>query len=153
VADFNQVGNPQLAGGIGRLYGVNFPSLSVISSEISITTSPWERPEFWALLGGGLGVANVEAAAPGAGNFAAAALHNPTGSGVLLIAEWVTFHNTGGGTRRIRYGLKRTALTGSTGAWVNRDWRRMSTTGGGGGLACRLLTETGVGAAVTGNNI
>lgn len=141
MADFNRVGNPQLASGIGRLYGVDFPQLGVVGSEIQITTSPWERPEFWALLGGSIAHGFTRLAAV-AGIPSQTMLFNPVGSGVLLIVESVLFANGGGSTRFFSVNLKNdSAGFSSTGAWSNRDLRRATTTGGAGGCGCRILTN------------
>jgi len=150
MADFNRVGNPQLASGIGRLYGVDFPELGVLGSEIQVTTSPWERPEFWALLGGGLGI-GVGISAANAGFASQVQLYNPVGSGVLLILEQlhITNQNAAGGFFTVA--LQSTQLSGSTGAWVNRDVRRANTTGGAGGLACRIRTENAAAIAIVGS--
>jgi hypothetical protein len=152
MADFNAIGRPQLATGIGRLYGVDMPRVSVIGSEIQLTTSPWERPEFWALLGGSLGwgLASLDALA---GNASHVQLLNPAQSGVLLIVEKVWLNNDAGSATYITLAIdSSTVLTTSTGGWVNRDLRRANTTGGSGSLAGRIRTQHGV-VAITGSVI
>lgn len=87
MADFNAIGNPFLAGALGRLFGVERPQVPVISSEVQFTTSPWERPEFWALAGGALAFGQHDVPAAGAGQRSNLQVRNPTNSGIIAIVE------------------------------------------------------------------
>lgn len=136
MADFNAIGNPRPASAIGRLYGVEFPSVPVIGSEVQIVTSPWERPEFWALQGGGLGMGSAEQGPGGAGTRSKIQIFNPNNSGVLLTLDRVVLSDIA--TKSIRGFLGTNAIGSPSTQWINRDTRRATLITGGGGLAGQI---------------
>ena len=80
-----------------RLFGVDDPNaVAELAPEVLPTTSIWERPEFWGLLGGRLGSCIFAAAAGGAGTFQRGQIESgmsvPSAS-ELLIVERVRLNN------------------------------------------------------------
>lgn len=67
--ELNRIGHGRLADSFGKLYGVSeLGAVPTIAPELMPVCSIWERPEFWALLGGRLVSGRFVQPAGGAGN-------------------------------------------------------------------------------------
>lgn len=133
--DLNKIGRGVLGNAFARLYGLDDTNaVGTLAPEIMPVVSIWERPEFWALVGGSLGVARRAIVAGGAGVFQKALLLNPPGSGILLIVERVWNNTT---ETEMHFGLR----SGPLGLYslsdvFHRDTRRI----------WGVATNTGLGA-------
>ena len=150
MTEFNSIGNPALATGLGRLFSVDRPRVGMISPDIQLTTSLWERPEFWALAGGGLAAANFSMAAQAATQ-GQAVIYNPTGSGVLITVDQFGICNDTAAAELFNWGVCLAAGVplSVTGSWSNKDLRRSPTAADArGSLAgiVRISVPTGGGA-------
>lgn len=145
--DLNKIGRPLFGSVFARIFGVDeLNAVSTLAPEVLPVTSPWERPEFWALLGGSLGTARLNQSAVAA-NFSSAGIVNPNGSGVLVIVERVLRILPVAGAF-VDYGTLRSqqALTSIVSSFDHRDLRRASATVAA-GLGARPVIGAHVGAA------
>lgn len=88
--DLNRLGRGQFGNAFARIFGVDdLDGVGSLAPEIMPTSSLWERPEFWALIGGNL--CQVGATLLGGAGFnATVQIENPANSGVLAIAELIS---------------------------------------------------------------
>lgn len=124
----NRIGRPLFANVFARIFGVDEQdAVSTVAPEVMPTTSPWERPEFWALIGGQFGQGSTAAGAFGAGTQNRVALQNPANSGVLIIVEAVRLNNASEYTLQLVQGGSLGFGFTSVGA-SHRDSRRRGST-------------------------
>lgn len=84
----NQIGSGAFGNFFARLLNVDGQMpVRELAPEVMPVTSPWERPEFWALLGGRLGHGHSAAAAGGAGVASFFYAFVPTGSSQIAVIE------------------------------------------------------------------
>lgn len=88
MADINRIAKGNLGQVFSRIFGLEEQNaVPTVAPELMPTTSPWERPEFWALTGGNLCVGTVSSAGGGAGTRNLVQLTNPANSGMILITD------------------------------------------------------------------
>ena len=138
MADFNAINRPWLAAGVPRLFGVDMPRVPVVGSEVQIVASPWDLPEQWALLGGGLGSGSFSQVGAVA---ACVGLYNPPSSGVLVCVDKAILYNANGTNGGFQVGVYKGFLTTVTSNWQNRDMRRVSGVQAQGGLVAQLQSQ------------
>lgn len=134
--DVNRIGRGILGNALARLHGLDeLNAVGSLAPEIMPTVSIWERPEFWALVGGSLGVCRVFMIGGTGGSYQKARLYNPPKSGVLVIVEEL-IPSTGS---RIHYGLQQSDLGNYVASNVfHRDSRRVWAGNVNTGLAAQL---------------
>lgn len=139
--DLNKIGRGILGNALARLYKLDdMNAVGTMAPEIMPVVSIWERPEFWALVGGSFGVARV-AMTGGVGTTQKSRLVNPAGSGSLVIVELLT-PNT---ASTIYYGLQQASVgTYVLSSVAHRDSRRVWAGATQTGLAAKLeILSTG----------
>ena len=147
----NKIGRPLFSNVFARVFGVDeLDAVSTLAPEVMPTTSPWERPEFWALLGGSLCGGRASMAAV-VGQNSAVGIGNPAGSGVLTILERVILRSAVActfGVRGFDEGIFNVLV-----APIHRDTRRASSSGGpfNAGIGTRIRQGSNAGDMVGGN--
>lgn len=138
----NDIGRPLFGNVFARIFGVDeLNAVKQLAPEVLPVTSPWERPEFWAFLGGRLccDFSDVGAVAAQLG---AVTLTNPANSGIMAIVT------------RVVVGVATTPVWGvnlgdggGTELGLSRDMRTQRAGGAAGlaaGVGCRLNATTNV---------
>lgn len=129
---------------IGQLVGAN--PLTVVEDNLGVGIElETDRPEWYALGGTSLACGGIARPAGGAGNFNKHRLHNPTGSGAIVVVTGIEYTATTAATVmdvRLTAGL---ALTGTTLEYV-RD-TRLNPTLGNSNLIGQISFEASVGTS------
>lgn len=130
---------------IRRAFGIRDGAIQVVSPEIQPSFDVWDRPEWWALAGGDLGVASATLNALAA-NFSILYFVNPAGSGMLDIIEGlrIGFGATGVVKAQILLaGAAPGTLLGNGGRTDSRRMGTPATPSGNTSLQVRTLQQVG----------